>query len=109
MGILVCTLTIHIYTRISFFQVVAFKKRCLVFSNVFSYFLPDKQQLVLLEHNGYAHSLVRITGIYGLLLYTPLQIFLLDLNVLINLFILGYLYERRTYFYLERRRELKDG
>jgi len=68
----------------------------------FHIFFLINNSSALLEDNGYAHSLVRITGIYGLILYTPLQIFLLDLNVLINLFILGYLYERRAYFYLER-------
>jgi len=78
------------------------KKDAWFLAMYFHIFFLINNSSALLEHNGYAHSLVRITGIYGLILYTPLQIFLLDLNVLINLFILGYLYERRTYFYLER-------
>ena len=58
------------------------------------------QSSALLEHNGYLPSLVRIIGIYGSTIYTPAQIFLIRVNILINLVILSYLYSRRAYFYL---------
>jgi hypothetical protein len=85
-----------------FFRLGSLKKDAWLLAVYFHIFFLINNSSVLLEYDGYARSLVRIIGIYGSILYTPQQIFLLNLNILINLFILAYLYERRAYFYLER-------
>lgn len=78
------------------------KKDAWYLAMYFHIFFLVNNSSALLEHNGYTHSLIRIIGIYGSTLYTPPQIFLLHFNILINLFILGYLYARKGYFCLER-------
>jgi len=84
-----------------FFRFSHLKKDAWFLAMYFHIFFLVNNSSALLEHDGYMHSLVRIIGIYGSTLYTPPEILLLQLNVLINLFILSYLYERRAYFYLE--------
>jgi hypothetical protein len=52
-----------------------------------------------LESAGFGRTLVRITGVYGLTVYSPNQIFVIILNTLLNLFILWYLFSIKDYFF----------
>jgi len=59
--------------------------------------------LAFAEYNGYLHPLVNITGFYRYIIYSPSQIFILTLNSIVNLFILGYLLKNRVYFLWYRK------
>lgn len=65
-------------------------------------FFIINNSLLLLEYFGYIRSFLRITGFYSLVSYSPLQMFVIALNASINIFIIGYLIKRKTYFYTEK-------
>jgi hypothetical protein len=55
--------------------------------------------LLFLEYYGHMHSFLRITGIYSSIFYSPSQILIIALNTVANLFITGYLFRKKRYFY----------
>jgi len=52
-----------------------------------------------LESMGFGHTLVRIVGLYGLLVYSPAQLFVILLNTMLNIFILTYLFRKKIVFF----------
>lgn len=54
---------------------------------------------IFLECANKLPSLLRITGLFESSFYTPSQIIVLWLNSVINVMILGYLYEEREFFF----------
>lgn len=52
-----------------------------------------------LESRGIAHSLVRITGAYGSLIYSPTQLLAIFLNSLLNILILQYILKKKKAFF----------
>lgn len=75
----------------------------------FHTFFILNNSLTFLENNGYIHSLIRITGKYGSVIYSPPEKLVLTLNTILNLIILGYLFKKRIFFYLENNKEAKFG
>lgn len=54
---------------------------------------------LFLEYYGHTHSFFRITGIYSSIFYSPSQVIIIALNIAANLFITGYLFRKKRYFY----------
>lgn len=51
-----------------------------------------------LEYQGYAPSIIHITGLYGSAIYSPAQMVVSAINTLINLFVLVYIWKKRHLF-----------
>ena len=91
-----------------FIRLSSLKKDGWFLAIYFHIFFIINQSSALLEHNGYLPSLVRIIGIYGSTIYTPPQIFLIRVNILINLVILTHLILQRRSPEIMRRHFQQD-
>lgn len=74
------------------------KKRAWIIALGFHVFLIVNGITIFLECANKLPSLLRITGFFEPPFYTPSQIIILWLNSVINVMILGYLYEERNSF-----------
>lgn len=84
-----------------YFRLRNLKKDAWVLAIYFHIFFLINNSLGFLEFGGYVHSLIRISGVYSSIVYSPTRLFVLALNTIVNLFILGYLFRKRAYFYTE--------
>jgi hypothetical protein len=74
------------------------KKAAWITAIAFHVFLIANGITIFLECANKVPSLLRITGVFEPAFYTPSQIIVLWLNSVINVMILGYLYEERERF-----------
>ena len=79
-------------------RLINLKKDGLILAVLFHAYFLINNATGFLEGAGFGHTLVRITGVYGLTVYSPTQIFVIILNTLLNVFILWYLLSVRVYF-----------
>lgn len=79
------------------------KKRAWFTAIAFHLFLIVNGITIFLECANKMPSLLRITGVFEPAFYTPSQIIILWLNSVINVMILGYLYEERDLFFTHKK------
>ena len=79
------------------------KIRAWICAAVFHLFLIVNGITIFLECANKMPALLRITGIFEPAFYTPSQIIILWLNSVINVMILGYLYEERELFFARKK------
>ncbi|MCM8795387.1 MAG: hypothetical protein NC928_01665 [Candidatus Omnitrophica bacterium] len=84
-----------------YFRLRRLKKDAWFLAVYFHTFFLANNALSLFEYYGYLHPLVKVTGIYTSSSYSLLQTFILFLNTLFNLLILGYLIRIKRYFYTQ--------
>ena len=91
-----CLIVIPLYIA---FRLMSLRKDAFFAAVLFhSYFLINNLSSFL-ESMHCGQTLVRITGLYGLAIYSPQQIFVIFLNSLLNILILIYLIYKREYFF----------
>lgn len=91
-----CLIFIPVYLAL---RLINLKKDGWILAVLFHAYFIINNATGFIEGAGFGRTLVRITGVYGLTVYSPTQIFVIILNTLLNVFILWYLLNVKSYFF----------